>query len=357
MLAQLLAQIALICSKGLVYHCGFTQIGRLTSISHTFAYLSHSQDDMGGNNFGSIFSLFLVLATGTGCAAQVTHSPQPLAAARKGFTTKLIKETGAKGAIDIPPSGMFSIVHYPSKIGTMAAYLSTIPDTTKLHPAVIWILGGFGNDIGDVWSRQSADNDQSAAALRKAGLVMMYPSQRGAHDNPGADETCLGEIDDIIAAASFLASQKGIDPNRIYLGGHSTGGTKALLAAECSEQFRVIFALGPVASPKDYGEEYLNFDTTDPKELQLREPIRWLKSLRSPVFVFEGEDGNAYSLRQLEESALSDGVRTIHFYEVRGKDHFSVIQPVCKAIAQEILKDDKGGELKMDFRQVLNTRK
>ena len=36
----------------------------------------------------------------------------------------------------------------------------------------------------------------------------------------------------------FLAAQPYVDPARIYLGGHSTGGTLALLVAECSETFR-----------------------------------------------------------------------------------------------------------------------
>jgi dipeptidyl aminopeptidase/acylaminoacyl peptidase len=303
---------------------------------------------------GSLFIVAMVaLLECPQVAAQSTGSSQPLAEARKEFKTKLIKDEGAKGPIEAPPQGMFSIVHYETNIGRMAAYLGNIPKDGKLHPAVIWITGGFGNDIGDMWTRQSAGNDQSAAVLRQAGLVMMYPSQRGAHDNPGSDETCLAEIDDILAAASFLAAQKGIDPKRIYLGGHSTGGTKALLAAECRNQFRAVFSLGPVGSPKDYGDEYLTFDTSDAMELKLREPIRWLKSLHPPVFVFEGTKGNIYSLRQLEVQASLDNATNIHFYEVPGKDHFSAIQPVCRAIAQEILKDDKEGEVTMDFNEAV----
>ena len=70
------------------------------------------------------------------------------------------------------------------------------------------------------------------AAYRRAGIVMMYPSLRGGNDNPGRREGFLGEVDDILAAAEYLARESYVDPGRIYLGGHSTGGTLAMLAAE-----------------------------------------------------------------------------------------------------------------------------
>lgn len=44
-----------------------------------------------------------------------------------------------------------------------------------------------------------------------------------------------------------LAHQPYVDPNRIYLGGHSTGGTLALMTAEASDRFRAVFAFGPVS--------------------------------------------------------------------------------------------------------------
>ena len=66
---------------------------------------------------------------------------------------------------------------------------------------------------------------------------MMFPSLRGGNDNPGNKEGFLGEVDDVLAAADFLSKQEFVDPNRIYLGGHSTGGTLVLLVAACSNKF------------------------------------------------------------------------------------------------------------------------
>src|SRR5436305_720847 len=132
-------------------------------------------------------------------------------------------------------------------IGPTAAYLSPDPRDGKKHPAIIWITGGDCNSIGDVWTPEPRDNDQTAAAYRKAGILMMFPSLRGGNVNPGVREGFLGEVDDVLAAADFLAQQTYVEPGRIYLGGHSTGGTLVLLVAECSDRFRAVFSFGPVS--------------------------------------------------------------------------------------------------------------
>jgi dipeptidyl aminopeptidase/acylaminoacyl peptidase len=61
---------------------------------------------------------------------------------------------------------------------------------------------------------------------------MMFPSLRGGNDNPGRHGGFYGEVDDVLAAHDYLSRQPYVDPKRIYPGGHSTGGTLALLTAE-----------------------------------------------------------------------------------------------------------------------------
>lgn len=269
--------------------------------------------------------------------------------ARKGFTTKPLKQAGAKGPVEEPPQELMRIVTFPTSIGNMSAYLSRIPDDGKPHPAMIWITGGWGNDIGDVWSPQEPDNDQSASVIREAGIVVMYPGQRGGNTNPGTDETCYGEIGDIEAAARYLAQQPGIDPKRIYLGGHSTGGTKVILAAEYSKLFRAAFSFGPAASIDNYNSGDLNFDINNEQELQLRSPVLWLHSLTAPLFVFEGVEGNYDALQALENAGKD--VSLAHFYALKGRDHFSGLQPVSKIIAAKIMADT-GSQCNISFDKV-----
>lgn len=49
-------------------------------------------------------------------------------------------------------------------------------------------------------------------------------------------------MDDVLAAAAALAPQPYADAEQIYLGGHKTGATLALLATEVSSQFAALFA-------------------------------------------------------------------------------------------------------------------
>jgi dipeptidyl aminopeptidase/acylaminoacyl peptidase len=263
-----------------------------------------------------------------------------LVEARKGFRTRLVAQRGEKEPVDPPPPAVFQLVKYDAPAGKLPAYLTPDPRDGKKHPAIVWITGGDCNSIGDVWSPQPANNDQTASAYRKAGLVMLFPSLRGGNDNPGPKEGFLGEVDDVLAAADFLAKQPDVDPARIYLGGHSTGGTLVLLVAECSDRFRAVFSFGPVEDVAGYGPRsgFLPFDTSNPREVRLRSPGYWLDSIRSPVFVFEGaRDGNLDSLRAMARATTNPHVR---FFPVRGATHFSVLAPVNRLIARKVLADD-----------------
>jgi alpha/beta superfamily hydrolase len=265
------------------------------------------------------------------------HEPT-LPEARRGFKTKLIRRETDGSPVDKPPQGMFRRLRYESPAGKLAAYLSPDPGDGRKHPAIIWIFGGFSNGIGaTAWEEQPAKNDQSASAFRKAGIIMMHPSFRGGHDNPGVKEGFFGEVDDVLAARDYLAKQEYVDPERIYLGGHSTGGTLALLVAECSDKFRAVFSFGPVDDVTNYGAKRVPFDIDNKREAALRAPERWLHSIHCPTFVFEGRGGNIDSL---EHMARSSDNHNLHFFPIDGADHFSILAPASQLIASKILRDD-----------------
>jgi dienelactone hydrolase len=216
---------------------------------------------------------------------------------------------------------------------------------TARRPAVIWLSGGDHNSLGDhLWNAQRLENDQSAKQLREAGIIMMVPALRGGSQNPGDKEGLYGEVDDVIAAANWLAKQPHVDPTRIFLAGHSTGGTLAMLVAATTNTFRAVFAFGPSAEAGGgYARESMPwYNRGSKKEVMMRSPGYWLKDIQSPTFVIEGADSptNVDSLYAMEEESSNE---RITFISITGADHFSILAPSLRAIADKIVADKGGG--------------
>jgi acetyl esterase/lipase len=167
---------------------------------------------------------------------------------------------------------------------------------------------------------------------------MMYPSLRGGNQNPGTKEGFYGEVDDVIAAAKYLKKLPYVDPNRIYIGGHSTGGTLTMLVAETTDLFRAAIAFGPVDDVSRYGFDsgFVPINFADKQEVRLRSPGYWLNSVKKPLWVFEGGSGNITSLRRMEASNKN---ANIHFIAVPAATHFSILSPINALLAQKLAGD------------------
>ena len=291
---------------------------------------------------GTVIGLTLVTIFAGSFISSVKKSNETLAEARAGFKTNLRTKTRNTDPLPNPPAG-FKLVRYHAPLGDFPAILAdpeALGTTTVKgrHPAIIWLVGGFSNGIGDnAWAPTTPDDDQSGSAFYKAGMVEMYPSLRGGNNNPGYVETCFGEVDDVLAAEKFLAAQPNVDPTHIYLGGHSTGGTLTLLTdAASTGQFRAAFAFGAVADTADYGQDTVAYNVDNDDERKLRAPNEWLKSIKTPTYVIEGDGGNIDSLRELRNDSTNS---LLHFIEVPGSDHFGELSRTTPIVAQKIMAD------------------
>ncbi|MBX9681832.1 MAG: prolyl oligopeptidase family serine peptidase [Gemmataceae bacterium] len=261
-----------------------------------------------------------------------------MAEARRGFKTKVFASERKKQPVDRPPpNGELRLIRYSSPVGELAAYVSHDPKDGKKHPAIVWMTGGDCNTIDEgCWREGTRGINFLASEYRKNGILTMFPSLCGGNDNPGLKEGFLGEVDDVLAAADYLSTQPFVDPNRIYLGGHSTGGTLVLLTAECTERFRAVFSFGPIEDVVLYGAAMNPFPLSDPQELRVRSPQRWLHSVRSPTFVIEGVKGNREAIQALAKRSKNPKV---DFIEVGGADHFTVLGPANEVIAKKVAAD------------------
>jgi hypothetical protein len=296
----------------------------------------------------------LVIGLGlAGCRRQSTPEQAPAAPAavtagttptnrfyqaRQGLQPGPLPPNEAAPPPDVPPPEVFQLVSYSSPVGPLAAYVTPDPGDGQRHPAIVWITGGDCNSIGDVWTKPPADNDQTAGAYREAGIAMMFPSLRGGNNNPGQREFFFGELEDIRAATDYLASLPYIDPTRIYLGGHSTGGTMALLMAEYSDRYRAVFSFGPAGDIRGYGQETVPINFGDVVAVRIRSPQYWMDTIRSPTFVIEGklQPGNADGLVGLEQENRNPLLKCLWIPRVH---HFSVLAVSNQVIAKKILAD------------------
>lgn len=285
----------------------------------------------------AVIALFFAVAL-SGCDLSANHS---LVEERAGFKTRLLSKEKYSAELPAPPFGMFELVEYEAPVGRLPAYVGVPQEPNKRLPAIIWLSGGFSNSIDEsAWTPGPDYNDQSARAFREAGIIMMYPALRGGNNGPGFLEGFYGEVDDVMAARDFLARQPFVDPEYIYLGGHSTGATLALLVAASTDKFRSVLALGPVGMADGYGDEYFHFDVDDDREWVLRSPLFYLDTITSPTTIIEGTEGNIESLRLM--NYLADNER-LQFIELEGRDHFEIVRPITMVMAQKIVAEFSAG--------------
>ncbi len=267
--------------------------------------------------------------------AAAPQTPASLAAARAGFTTRLVAAPSEALPFPHPPAKLFVRSDYRAAAGTLAAWVTPDPGDGEKHPAIVWLTGGDSNSLDDFWTEGAADNDQTASAFRKAGVIMMFPTLRGGNVNPGTREYFFGEIDDVIAAGEHLASLPYV--GSVYLGGHSTGGTLALLVAEASDRFEGVFAFGPVSEVGRYPPALVRANLADLPaiESKLRSPVHWLDGIGSYTYLIEGGEapGNAGELETLCARTRNPFVRCV---PVPGKNHFSVLDAAGKKIAARL---------------------
>ncbi len=282
-----------------------------------------------------------VTAVAIKTAARSTAPKPPaykgLLQARAGFRTKLIpNKFKSAGPIEAPRDKSFQIIRYPSPVGDLVAYLSADPGDGKKHPAVLWAHGGFGG-VGNSSVRQ-------AQAFKDAGFIVLCPAWRGESENPGKFELFFGEVDDAVAAVDYLAQVPYVDPSRLYMVGHSTGGTITLLTAESTPKLRAAFSFGGAPNllkMVEDGEGYGNtpYDYSVEAESYWRSPIYSVSLIRSPTFYFEGAD-SAYvaDARSMGELAEKDNVPFKAFI-IKGGDHFNIVPPLTKMLAKKMLAD------------------
>jgi dienelactone hydrolase len=242
--------------------------------------------------------------------------------ARKHFQTHLLKHGPSPQPGDPlhPPAGAQQVEYSP---GLHLQAWITPPgkglETGTKKPAVLFLHGHCSVDKSD-W--------ELTQPYRKAGYILMLPVLRGENGQRGDYSMFYNEVDDVLAAADYLAKLPNVDAKHIYLAGHSVGGTLTLLAALTSPRFRAAASFSGAPDVKiwsKYQKELIVFDPSNAQEFQMRSPIAFATSFQCPVRLYCGRSEPIFSRlgQQTSERAKKKGL-DVEAIRVPG-DHFTAV--------------------------------
>ncbi|SCX13525.1 Poly(3-hydroxybutyrate) depolymerase [Agrobacterium sp. DSM 25558] len=230
------------------------------------------------------------------------------AAARRRFRTHLLRKISApekSAPLGTPVDG--TRVTYsggPNGSIELVAWLSNYTPSKKLKPAVLFLHGG------------NATGDGHWALMKpywEAGFVVLLPSFRGENGQKGNYSGFYDETSDALAAASYLESLPGIDPDRVFLAGHSNGGTLSLLAS-MTRKFRAAVPISAGVNSWRYFNRYTEevcFDDSNPQEFVMRSSVCFGPSLKCPTLLLRGTEERPFDAdhKLLMERVQSVGMR------------------------------------------------
>jgi dienelactone hydrolase len=244
-------------------------------------------------------------------AAHPTHlvsaGPSPQTANPAGLPSWAIKES------------------YESDGRRLMAYFA--PAKAPRSPLFVYLHGGFALDGDDVALCQP---------FRDAGFSILAPSLRGENGNPGDFEFWRGELDDVRAAIRWAVRHPHVDPARVYVFGHSSGGGLAALMSLVDEP-KVVMT-GSVGGI--YGDDKLRtdprmpFDRDDENERRVRLFVSNVKDVRTPHYAYVGTSDPEVQryARELADEVERLG-KPVYIESVKG-DHGTAVRPALQRFLQ-----------------------
>jgi dipeptidyl aminopeptidase/acylaminoacyl peptidase len=269
---------------------------------------------------GAAACLCLPRAAGAAAGNKPRLIREDYALARQRFQTHLLERGPAPDQVQplTPPPGARHI-SYRSGSLDLVAWISDNTDRGASRPGVLFLHGGNA-----LWQ----GHWDLTRPYVEAGYVAMMPALRGENGLPGNFSGFYDETADVLAAAEVLRTQPGVDPARLFLAGHSVGGTLTLLGAMSTPLFRAAASFSGNPDARAFFRHFpedIRFNTTDSLEFDMRSAACFAESFKCPVLLLHGsgEHGSDAAIRLTVERAKAVGLNVQR--GVINGDHTSAI--------------------------------
>jgi dienelactone hydrolase len=283
----------------------------------------------------TIFSLFVILFFTSGCQAQSTDT-----------NSKKEQSNNSKNEnIDFPPIGnpkkvsegvlVYEIkMKRENKTNNVWIYL---PEKPKKEKIACVLIAPAGSRLIDGAGLGEGDRPEHIPYIKAGFAVVAYDIDDEPKDD--SDESTIeaarafkssnaGLINQKIALDYALAKFPIINSEQIFVVGHSSAATHALLVAANEPRIKGVIAYSPATDIEKFiGEGLVVFDdyiSGFQRFISQSSPINNVSKINIPAFIFHAEDDSTVSIKMTEEfvEKLKKNNSDVTFVRAKSGDHY-----------------------------------
>lgn len=213
--------------------------------------------------------------------------------------------------------------------------------STERKPGLVLLHGWLDEGASDAGLGWIPD------LFAEQGYVVFVPLMRGW--GGGQNDCGLSQPADTARAIEWLASQSGVDPDRIGVAGFSFGGQVALLTGALSHRVKAIVSYFGPTDETTLDAQYHWYQWPEKacqSDFKIRSPVTVASQIKAPVLLIHGDIDARVPVEQSEEMEdvlrKSGGSVQLHLVSGAGHDDLNRVVIPSWSVTQQFLEANLG---------------